>query len=134
MIYYCLSSRQLAVLNEGDGLRIALPVAFDFPFEGSQAEQRQWFADSLGNVDASSLRDFERVTLWAHLTNRGGTLTNDPEAMTLATRLGELVDERNRIKLPCYPIDCFVATVGSRTNKLPRWPNGKMVYIKHESD
>lgn len=136
MIFYCLSSRQLATLDSGESLRIALPITYDFPNEGTPQEQSQWFRDSIDNACDFQSRSFERVTLWAHLTNRGGSLTNEPEAMTLATRLGELVDERNREKLPCYPVECFVATIGDepKTNKPPRWPNGRMVYVKHQAD
>jgi hypothetical protein len=140
MIYYHLSSRQLATLENGESLRVALPITYDFPADGSPAEQRQWFVDSLPNAPVDALKDFEAVALWAHLSNRGGSLTNDPESMTLATRLGELVDERNREKIPCYPVQCFIATVAAegekskRCTKPPRWPGGRMVYVKRESD
>lgn len=135
MILYHLSSRQLATLEAGEGLRVALPITFDFPAEGNASEQRQWFVDSLANVDPAALGDIQRATLWAHLTNRGGSMTNDPAAMTLATRLGELVDEKNRVNLPCYPVQCVVATIGRRNSSIPpRWPNGKLVYVKHGED
>lgn len=137
MIYYHLSSRQFATIETGEPLRIALPITYHFPQDGTPAERRRWFLDSLHDCKALSVRDLQSVRLWAHLTNRGGSLTGDPDAMTLATRLGELVDDRNRDRLPCYPVECVVAVVGGdnqeRPAKPPRWPGGKMVYVKHES-
>lgn len=134
MILYHLSSRQLNSLGDGERFRIAIPVTYDYPEEGSPAEKRQWFVDALPNVDPSTIGRIETMLLWAHLTNRGGSMTNDPAAMTLATRLGELVDEKNRERLPCYPVECLVASIGGENSFPPRWPNGRLLYVKHESD
>lgn len=134
MIYYHLSSRQLKSIENGEGLLIALPMTYDYPADGTPAEQRQWFLDALPDVDPKQIGKLRPVKLWAHLTNRGGSMTGDAEALTLPTRVGEIVDYRHVATLPCYGIDCIVGEIGGKATRPVRWPGGRLVYVKHESD
>jgi len=128
----------MTAMNGGEELAIAIPVTFDFPEQESRDEQLQWFLDSMPDVAPAMVRSWRLGVMWSHLCNRGGSLTDDASAMTLSNRVGEPIDERYRLTLPAYSIRCFIATLGTSSeftgSRPPRWPGGKMVYAKRESD
>lgn len=123
MIEYKLSSRQLRTLASGTGLRIALPQTSWCPFDGKPDELRQWFCDSLSNIDASLVGSVVLGHCWVHLFNRGGG------DRSLAKTLGEIVDADRALDMPCYSMRVVIGVIGNG-ERLTRWPAGEIVFAR----
>lgn len=131
MITYRLSTRQLAALESGDGLRLAIPETSWTPVDGSDDEIRQWFLDSVPEIPSVQLGEILFVDVWAHLFNRGGG------ERSLASSIGEIIDANNVSKMPCYRIAAVVGIIGKggsaadgRRHFLTRWPGGEAVFSR----
>lgn len=130
---YQLSGRQIAALNSGRHLRIAIPSPRDICPGDRRPETilqayREAFQSLPNGVEIAGPR---LAFLPCHMTNRGGGAPRSLQAY-----LGEIVDRQHIDAQPVYFVSCIVATMamicseayrGEAMNSATRWPAGPIV-------